>query len=87
MDWMLRDQVRRASVSVVSNIAEGFDSGFKGEFTRFLNISKRSTSEIQSQLFIALDQGYIENVIFNRLYNDVEEVRKMIAGFIRYLKA
>ena len=86
-DWTLRDQIRRAAISIVSNIAEGFDSGFSAEFARFLNISRRSASEVQSQLYIALDQMYISIEEFNALYGDTEEIRKMITGFIKYLKS
>ena len=85
-DWALRDQIRKASISIMSNIAEGFDSGFKAEFARFLSISRRSASEIQSQLYIALDQNYILKEDFFKLYQETEEIRKMITGFIKYLK-
>ncbi|MBN1869030.1 MAG: four helix bundle protein [Candidatus Omnitrophica bacterium] len=85
-DWTLRDQIRRASISIMSNIAEGFDSGFTSEFARFLNISRRSASEVQSQLYVALDQLYISTAEFNDLYGETEEVRKMITGFIKYLR-
>lgn len=85
-DWTLRDQIRRASISIMSNIAEGFDSGFSGEFARFLNISRRSASEVQSQLYVALDQLYISTEEFNDLYGETEEIRKMITGFIKYLR-
>jgi len=84
-DWALRDQIRRSSISVMSNISEGFDSGFKNEFSRFLNI-RRSSSEVQCQLYIALDQNYISRDIFDSLYNEAEEIRKMITGFIKYLR-
>lgn len=85
-DFGLKEQIRRATVSVMSNIAEGFDSGFKAEFARFLSMSRRSASEVQSQLYVALDQSYIDQNEFNLLYNNTEEIRKMITGFIKYLK-
>jgi len=85
-DWGLRDQVRRAAVSVMSNIAEGFDSGSKPEFARFLMISRRSISEIQSQAFIALDQSYLSQNEFDVIYKSSEEIRRMITAFIKYLK-
>jgi four helix bundle protein len=85
-DWELKNQIRSASLSVMSDIAEGFDSFSRAEFARFLNISRRSSSEIQSQLYAALDQGYIEQEEFKDLYERVEQVRKMITGFIKYLK-
>lgn len=85
-DWTLRDQIRRAAISVMSNIAEGFDSGFSAEFSRFLNISRRSASEVQSQLYVALDQLYITKEEFDNLYGETEEIRKMITGFVKYLQ-
>ena len=85
-DWPLRDQIRRAGISIMSNIAEGFDSGFKGEFLRFLNIAKRSASEVQSQLYVALDQEYIKKAEFDLIYSRSTSIRKQISGFIRYLK-
>jgi len=86
-DWALRDQIRRASSSVMSNIAEGFDSGTKAEFARFLNIARRSASEVQSQLYIAKDQSYIDHEQFSVIYKEIEEIRKMITGFIKYLRS
>lgn len=85
-DWALRDQIRKSSISVMSNIAEGFDSGFKAEFARFLSIARRSASEIQSQLYIAADQRYITHENFTLMYKETEEIRKMITGFIKYLR-
>jgi len=85
-DYGLKDQIQRASVSIMSNIAEGFDSSTNPEFARYLSIARRSASEVQSQLYIALDQGYIIKEEFDALYNKTEETRKMITGFIKYLK-
>ena len=85
-DFGLREQIRRASVSIMSNIAEGFDSSSRIEFARFLGIAKRSASEVQCQLYIALDQEYISKTEFDSLYAKNEEIRKMITGFIKYLK-
>lgn len=70
----------------MSNIVEGFDSGFKMEFARFLGISRRSASEVQSQLYVAFDQGYIDQNEFTSIYGETEEIRKMITRFIKYLK-
>jgi len=85
-DWTLKDQIRRAAISVMSNIVEGFDSGFNAEFIRFLNMSRRSASEVQNHLYIALDQNYITDDEFKIVYGETEEIRKMIIGFIKYLK-
>ncbi len=86
-DRILTEQLRKAAISIVSNIAEGFDSGFTGEFARFLGISRRSASEIQSQLYIALDQCYIDQTEFDKLYGEAEKIRKMITGFMKYLRS
>jgi len=85
-DFSLRDQIRRASVSVMSNIAEGFSRQTDREFIQFLYMSKGSVSEIQSQLYVTLDLGYLAQERFSDLYNKADEVAKLISGFIRYLK-
>ena len=85
-DWTLKDQIRRAAISIMSNIAEGFDCGFRLEFARFLSIARRSASEVQSHLYVALDQEYIDKNGFDFVYKQSEEIRKMITGFIQYLK-
>jgi len=79
-DYCLKDQMRRASVSVMSNIAEGFDRGGRSEFHQFLVIAKASCAELRSQLYIALDAGYIKAEHFNRLFLLSEEVSRIIAG-------
>ena len=85
-DFSLRDQIQRASVSVMSNIAEGFDSGTQKSFINFLNYSYRSTSEVQSLLYVAIDLNYVSKVSFDNLYNRSSEIKKLIGGFIQYLK-
>lgn len=85
-DFSLRDQIRGAAISVTSNIAEGFDAQSNSEFVRFLNYSRRSTSEVKSQLYVALDENYIERQEFAELYELASKVSKMLFGFIRYLK-
>jgi len=85
-DYGLVDQVRRASVSVMNNIVEGFDSGSTTEFVRFLGYARRSGSEVQSCLYVALDQRYLSQAKFQELYEAVERARSLIAGFIRYLR-
>jgi len=85
-DYGLRDQIQRASVSVMANIAEGFGSDSNKEFIKFLNYSRRSVLEVQSHLYVALDQEYITQNQFNQLYKDLTDLKKLISGFIRYLK-
>jgi len=85
-DFSLRDQIQQASVSVMSNIAEGFDSGTQKSFINFLNYSYRSTSEVQSLLYVAIDLNYVSKVSFDNLYNRSSEIKKLIGGFIQYLK-
>ena len=85
-DFSLRDQIRRAAVSVISNIAEGFSRQTDKEFVQFLHIAKGSTSEVQSQLYIAADLGYINQEELTKLYNQADEVARLLTGFIKYLK-
>jgi len=85
-DFGLRNQMQRAAVSVMSNIAEGFGRQSDRELIQFLTISRGSVSELQSQLYIALDLTYINLTKFNRLYEKSSDVAKLINGFIRYLR-
>lgn len=84
-DFGLRDQIRRASVSVMSNIAEGFERGSDKEFCRFLYIAKGSAGEVRSHLFVASDLGYLTSDEFDDLRARAEEVAKALSGFITYL--
>jgi len=84
-DFSLRDQIRRASVSIMANIAEGFGRKSQKEFANFLNMAHGSAAEVQCHLYIALDQRYIGQKDFETLYDKVEEVSKMIQGFMNYL--
>ena len=85
-DFGLKDQIQRAAVSCMSNIAEGFDSQTTREFTQYLMYSRRSLSELKSQLYVALDREYITKEEFNKCYEQAEKVAKLSNGFIRYLK-
>ena len=76
-----------AAVSAMSNIAEGFSRRSNREFIQFLFISKSSAAEVQSQLYVALDQEYINEDDFERIYNQAEVVSKMDSGFIKYLNS
>ncbi|MCL6560330.1 MAG: four helix bundle protein [Firmicutes bacterium] len=85
-DYGLREQLQRASVSIMANIAEGFDSQSKRSFIQFLGYALRSSNEVQSHLYVALDQGYINQMIFEDLYRQAERTKSIIYGFIRYLR-
>jgi len=85
-DWELKNQIRRSTVSVMSNIAEGFDRSSDKELIQFLRIATGSCSELKSQLYVALDQKYITNELFRDIYQKAIEVTKLVNGFIRYLK-
>jgi four helix bundle protein len=84
-DFPLRDQMSRSAGSIMDNIAEGFDAGGNREFIRFLWYSKRSASELQSQIYRALDRSYCTQAVFNELYNLCRHAKATIAAFIRYL--
>ena len=85
-DFGLRDQMRRAGVSVMSNIAEGFERSGTGEFMQFLSIAKGSVGEVKSQLYVAIDQEYLDKKTFNRLYTLASDVSKMTAGLMNYIR-
>jgi four helix bundle protein len=84
-DFVLKQQITRAAISVVSNIAEGFARRTNKEFTQFLYISHGSMAEMEAQLYIALDLGYISNNEFNEIYASCNEIPRMIMGLIKYL--
>ena len=84
-DYKFREQVQSAAVSIMSNITEGFSRRSMKEFTQFLFIAKGSAAEVQSQLYVALDQGYITQEKFDELYSKSDEVARLISGFMQYL--
>ena len=79
-DYKFREQIQSAAVSIMSNIAEGFSRRSTKEFTQFLFIAKGSVAEVQSQLYVALDQGYISQKKFNELYSKSEDVARLLSG-------
>lgn len=85
-DFGLRDQIRRAIISVSSNIVEGFEKNNNNEFIRFLKMSKGSIGEVRNQLHIALAVNYITQKEFDNLYEETETLSKQIGGFIVYLE-
>lgn len=84
-DYALRDQIRRACISVLSNIAEGFERGGDKEFHQFLATAKASLAEVKAQLYMAHDAGYLNETQFNEFYNLASEAAKMISGLMKYL--
>jgi len=79
-DFGLKDQIRRAAVSVMSNIAEGFERGRAGEFHQFLSVAKASCAELRSQLYVALDVGYLSQDTFTSLMSHATEVGRVVGG-------
>ena len=86
-DYRFRDQIGAAAVSVMSNVAEGFSRRSDREFTQYLFIAKGSCAEVQSLLYVALDQEYISQTDFEALYEQAEKAAKLISGLITYLLA
>jgi len=86
-DYGLKDQIQRAAVSIMNNIAEGFDSGSSRSFCNFLNYSYRSVSEVESLLYIAFDLTYINEKAFEDLHLRTTKIKNLIRGFIKYLKS
>ena len=85
-DFALKGQLIRAGISIMANIAEGFGRKSEKEFANFLNIAHASAAEVQSHLYIALDQKYIDKTTFVKLYEECGEISKMILGFQNYLR-
>jgi four helix bundle protein len=79
-DYGLKDQIRRAAVSIMSNLAEGFERGRSAEFHQFLSIAKASCAELRSQLYVAFDADYLDKEHFNKLMVQAAEVGQIIGG-------
>jgi four helix bundle protein len=86
-DGRLRDQLAGASISVMNNIAEGFGSQSTPEFKRFLMYARRSVSEVQSSLYVAVDRQFVSQENFQQAYVQSEATRKVIDGLLRYLRS
>ena len=86
-DFTLLDQIKRAVISLMANIAEGFSRKGNREFAQFLFIAKASAAELQSHLYVALDQKYIEENEFKGLYEELDKVQRKISNLIKYLRS
>jgi four helix bundle protein len=85
-DFGLRDQIQRAAISVMSNIAEGFERGGNQEFSQFLYVAKASCGEVRSQLYVALDQGYVTHDETEKLRQSFKRLAGMISNLIAYMR-
>ena len=85
-DFVFCDQTRRSALSVMSNIAEGFESNTDKEFINFLNYARRSCGEVRNHLYAALDDSYIDENEFEEIYDQATTTGKLISGFISYLR-
>jgi four helix bundle protein len=85
-DYGLRDQMRRACISIMSNIAEGYERSGTKEFAQFLSVAKGSVGEVRSQLYVALDQKYISETMFEQLTGEATEISRMLSGLMKYLR-
>ncbi len=85
-DFGLRDQIRRASVSIMSDTAEGCERSGTGEFLQFLAIAKGSAGEVRAQLYVAFDQGYLQQDVFEELLGTAAQISRMLSGLMIYLR-
>ncbi|MGR6088348.1 MAG: four helix bundle protein [Arcticibacter sp.] len=81
-DYALKDQIRKSSISIMSNIAEGFERGTENEFKYFLRVAKGSAGELRSQLYIASDLNYLDHKCFSECSTQITEITKLISAFI-----
>src|SRR5688500_8380038 len=84
-DFGLRNQIRKASISIMSNIAEGYERSGNKEFIQFLATAKGSAGEVRAQLYVALDQGYLERAVFDDLSQSIIKISMMLSGLMTYL--
>lgn len=86
-DYSFRDQIRRATVSIMSNIAEGFESQTQALFITYLARAKASAGEVRSQLYLANNLGYIDLEDFNRMLDDIKQISRSLYNLIKYLRS
>lgn len=86
-DFGLKDQIRRASVSIMANIAEGHGRKTNAEFANFLNIARGSVAEVQSHLYVAVGLKYINQMEFDELYQTLTEISRMLLALAQYLRS
>lgn len=86
-DFALRDQIRKAAISVMSNIAEGFERNADGQYVYFLNVAKGSVGELRSQLYVALDQAYVSETDFRSAFGLAEEISRMLFSLVKHVEA
>ena len=86
-DWTLKDQIRRAAISVMSNIAEGFESRTRPQFIDFLGTAKASAGEVRSQLYVARDQGYLDEEEFEAVSDLSDKLSRQLYSLIQHLKS
>ncbi len=86
-DHGLRDQMRRAAVSIMSNIAEGFESGTQPLFIRYLRYAKASAGEVRAQLYVGMDAGYLTEAEFDELFDLADKCSRQLSRFIAYLES
>ncbi len=86
-DFALKDQLRRAAISIMANIAEGFEREGNKEFKQFLAMAKGSVGEVKAQLYVALDASLIDSDNFTKIMALADETARLLAGFLKYLKA
>jgi four helix bundle protein len=85
-DYVLKDQIRKAAISIMANIAEGYGRRSSLEFANFLNYAHGSAAEVQSHLYVALDQNYISETEFHQIYRSCEENSKIVLGLQNYVR-
>jgi four helix bundle protein len=85
-DYGFKDQIQRAALSIMNNIAEGFERKSSKEFLQFLFIAKSSCGEVRNMLYVGKDIEYFDDETYNRLFNESESISKSLGGFIQYLR-